>query len=113
MRASSLPPSALPVSVRDPVSSISGRVVDLWSADARHPTPDFVGRLLKADALTLVALQDTEEHLQRRRSWIRGFSPGALKDYEHRIAYRVGLLRDGLAKEEGVVLLDQWFNYFS
>ena len=61
----------------------------------------------------MIALQDTEEHLRRRRAWIRGFSPNALKEYEGPLARRVAQMRDRLAEQEGIVLLDQWLNYFS
>ena len=83
------------------------------------PISDFFGRLLKADTLTMVALQDTEEHLRRRRAWLRGFSPTALKEYEPLIARRAVQLRDRLlqvtneAKDGRPVALDEWFNFFS
>ena len=68
---------------------------------------------MKSDSSTLVVLQDTEEHMLRRRPWNRGFGPSALKAYEPIAAYRVDLLRQRLSEETGVVSLEQWFNYFT
>ena len=47
---------------------------------------DFIGRSLDPNILMVVAVQDTNYHLQRRKSWTRGLAPIAIKDYEERIA---------------------------
>ena len=47
---------------------------------------DLIGRSLDPNILILTAMQNTEYHLQRRKPWTRGLSPGAIKDYEERIA---------------------------
>ena len=61
---------------------------------------------------TMVALQDMEIHLQRRRAWNRSFTPLAVKGYEELIATRAAELVTQLEKQHGEVSLGLWLNYF-
>ena len=66
----------------------------------------------------MIAIQDTEEHLRRRRAWLRGLTSSALKEYEPLIAHRIMMLRDRLLQvasdpqNGGRVALEHWFNFF-
>ena len=74
---------------------------------------DFLGRFLNSNTKTMIALQDTEIHLQRRRPWIRGLSATAVKEYEGITAHRVRMLVDRLREQKGMVRLEKWFDKFS
>ena len=63
--------------------------------------------------MPMVGIMDTEEHLRRRRAWNRGLGPGALKEYESRVATRIQQLVHRLEEQEGEVILGTWMNYFS
>jgi len=69
------------------------------------------GRTMQAEIPALIAITDPEHHAQRRKPWIRGLSPGALKDYEPIIAKRVSQLVDCLVVQHGVVNLSRWITY--
>nr|VWO97610.1 Exopolygalacturonase (ExoPG) (EC (Galacturan 1,4-alpha-galacturonidase) (Poly(1,4-alpha-D-galacturonide)galacturonohydrolase) [Ganoderma boninense] len=75
--------------------------------------PQQLGRFLSDRNLAMIALQDTELHIQRRRAWNRGLSPAALKGYEDQIARRAGQLVAKIEEHKGEVLLDHWFGYFT
>lgn len=61
----------------------------------------------------MVAIQDTETHLRRRKNWNRGMSPAAIREYEPFIAKRARQLVEGLEEQKGAVTIGNWFNYFS
>ena len=63
--------------------------------------------------MPMVGIMNTEEHMRRRRAWNRGLGPGALKEYESRVATRVQQLVHRLEEQEGEVILGIWMNYFS
>ena len=48
----------------------------------------------------MVGIQDTDEHLRRRKAWQRGMSPAALKGYEEILAPRVEQLVELLATHD-------------
>ncbi|KAM5536736.1 hypothetical protein V8D89_009575 [Ganoderma adspersum] len=75
--------------------------------------PQQLGRFLSDRNLAMIALQDTELHIQRRRAWNRGLSPAALKGYEDQIAKRASQLVNKIEEHKGEVLLDHWFGYFT
>ncbi|KAI0746189.1 cytochrome P450 [Earliella scabrosa] len=75
--------------------------------------PHFLGSMLDANAINLVALQDIDYHLQRRRPWARAFTPNALKDFEERIASHAKQLILRLEEEKGVVKLNEWIEQFA
>ena len=76
-------------------------------------SPEFVGRFLKETALPLVAIQDTETHLHRRKSWTRGTSPAAIKEYEPLISRRILQLLEKLESQKGELILGTWINDWS
>ena len=69
--------------------------------------------MLDHKALMMIALQDTNLHLQRRRPWLRAFTPGALKGYEELLSRRIRQLVGELEKQRGSVDLNEWFKCFS
>ncbi|KAH9929918.1 cytochrome P450 [Epithele typhae] len=72
------------------------------------------GMLLKAEPLTMIAIQDTDEHVQRRRPYHADSRRGALKDYEVMVSRRARMLVDRLGETKGAdVCLDEWFDRFS
>ncbi|KAI1791471.1 high nitrogen upregulated cytochrome P450 monooxygenase 2 [Ganoderma leucocontextum] len=75
--------------------------------------PHFVGRLLTDSDLPMVAIQDTETHLRRRKTWNRAMGPAAIREYEHFIARRARQLVERLEEHKGVINIGNWFNYFS
>ena len=74
---------------------------------------DFIGRFLRYDAETLISLQDTDWHLQRRRPWARGLAGAAIKEYEALVSKRARMLVDRLEAQPDAVSLGKWFEYFS
>lgn len=72
-----------------------------------------LGRFLSDRNLAMIALQDTELHIQRRRAWNRGLGPAALKGYEDQVAKRASQLVSKIEEHKGEVLLDHWFGYFT
>ncbi|KAM5537036.1 hypothetical protein V8D89_009365 [Ganoderma adspersum] len=96
------------VSVRD-----STVVNALLGTSGLPKGPQFIGRLLTDTALPMVAIQDTETHLQRRKNWNRGMGPAAVREYEHFIAKRARQLVERLEEHKGTVVIGNWFNYFS
>ena len=76
-------------------------------------SPDFVGGMLSDKNLPMVGILELDEHLQRRRAWNRGLSPGALKEYEARVSGRAQQLIRRLEEQKGEVILGTWINYFS
>lgn len=69
--------------------------------------------MLSDKNLPMVGIMDLDEHLRRRRAWNRGLGPGALKEYEGRVAGRAQQLIRRLEEQEGEVILGNWINYFS
>ena len=74
--------------------------------------PDWHARALHAPVVALSAVNDHAEHAQRRRTWTRGFSPAALKDYEEIISKRVVQLTEALSARKSVDLA-RLFGYFA
>ena len=73
---------------------------------------DWHARALHAPVVALSAVNDHAEHAQRRRTWTRGFSPAALKDYEEIISKRVVQLTETLSARKSVDLA-RLFGYFA
>ena len=63
--------------------------------------------------LPMVGIMNLDEHLQRRRAWNRGLGPGALKEYEARVARRAQQLIRRLEEQQGEIILGTWINYFA
>ena len=62
----------------------------------------------------MIALQDTNEHLRRRRPWTRAFHLSALEDYTEFLAERTEELITVLkTQQQHPVMLDQWLKCFS
>ena len=62
----------------------------------------------------MIALQDTDIHLRRRRPWQRAFTPQTLKSYEDQIGARAGQIIAALEREaHGPIALDQYMERFS
>lgn len=74
----------------------------LAATDGMHL--DWHARALHAPVVALSAVNDHAEHAQRRRTWTRGFSPAALKDYEEIIGKRVVQLTETLSARKSVDL---------
>ena len=62
--------------------------------------------------VSLAAVNDHAEHALRRRTWTRGFSPTALRDYEEIVNKRVIQLTEALSARKTVDLA-RMFGYFS
>ncbi|KAM5536552.1 hypothetical protein V8D89_009829 [Ganoderma adspersum] len=73
----------------------------------------YKGVTLNETTVTLIGIQDAEEHAERRRPWIRGLAPAALKGYDHIMSNRIHQLVDVLERQEGVIVLGKWINYFA
>jgi cytochrome P450 len=76
------------------------------------PYVDWHARALHAPVVALSAVNDHAEHARRRRTWTRGLSPAALKDYEEIINRRVIQLIETLSARKSVDLA-RLFGYFS
>ena len=63
--------------------------------------------------MMMISLQNTTLHLQRRRPWLRAFTPSAVKGYEELVSARARLLVEELEKQQGEVDLDLWFTCFA
>ena len=73
---------------------------------------DWEARLLHAPVIAMSAVNDHAEHAHRRRTWTRGFSPAAMKDYEGMVIKRVNQLTEALSARKSVDLA-RLFGYFS
>ncbi|KAI9068086.1 high nitrogen upregulated cytochrome P450 monooxygenase 2 [Trametes sanguinea] len=82
-------------------------------AGGPHRGPHLAGRALSITDVPFVVLMDPAVHAERRKPWIRAFSPAALKEYEPMIAHRVNQLVHVLAKQPGEVIMGKFFNYFA
>ncbi|RPD52781.1 cytochrome P450 [Lentinus tigrinus ALCF2SS1-7] len=96
------------LSIRD-----ASRINPLMGASGVPKGPHFIGRMLSATGLPMVAIQDTDVHLRRRKLWQRGMSPSAIKEYEHFIARRARQLLDRMGEQKGEITIGNWFNYFT
>ncbi|KAI0761271.1 high nitrogen upregulated cytochrome P450 monooxygenase 2 [Trametes elegans] len=75
--------------------------------------PLFIGRLLTATNLPLVAIMDPVAHQERRKAWNRAFSAAALKEYEPLIANRAAQLVRVLERQRGATDIARFMNYFA
>ncbi|KAM5536556.1 hypothetical protein V8D89_009833 [Ganoderma adspersum] len=96
------------LSVRDP--SVVGPIL---GASGLPKGATYMGATLSETDVPMIGIQDAEEHAQRRRPWIRGLAPAALKGYDHIMSNRVHQLVDVLERQEGAVVLGKWVNYFA
>ncbi|KAK1450111.1 cytochrome P450 [Colletotrichum melonis] len=63
---------------------------------------------------SLQLVRDKQEHAQRRKSWDRGFSSKALRDYEFRVADYTNQLLASIDKNKGKPFnISDWFNFYS
>ena len=67
---------------------------------------------MSATEISMVGLQDTPHHLQRRRPWNRGLGQNALKQYEPLVAERARLLVQRLKEQNRPLDLGLWLKYF-
>lgn len=61
---------------------------------------------------SLTTETDPVKHAEFRKTWYRGFTPSALKEYHEIILKRLGQLVDTLAQQDGVVDLGRWISYY-
>jgi len=73
---------------------------------------DWHARALNAPVVALSAINDHAEHAQRRRTWMRGFSPAALRDYVEIVNKRTVQLTETLSARKSVDLA-RVFGHFS
>lgn len=112
--------SIIDASLVTPILGVSGlpkgpcKIILLAQVDLAHlPLSDVVGGSMSDEHLSMIGIQDNEEHAKRRRAWNRGLSPGAVKEYEVIITTRVNQLVRRLEEQHGEVALDRWIKYFS
>ncbi|KAH9940216.1 high nitrogen upregulated cytochrome P450 monooxygenase 2 [Epithele typhae] len=96
------------LSVRDP-----SLVPEILGSSGLPKGPHFHGRMLQYEPRMLVAVSDIEEHARRRRPWLRGFAPAAVKEYDALIAQRASQMRSALEEQKGVVQLGEWIDFFA
>ncbi|TFK89227.1 high nitrogen upregulated cytochrome P450 monooxygenase 2 [Polyporus arcularius HHB13444] len=82
----------------------------LWSVPRG---PWNIGPKMSYKNLTMMGIQDPEEHAQRRRPWGRGLGQAAIKEYEHPLMARVELLVRRLEEQKGELNLTKWMGMFS
>ncbi|THH32413.1 hypothetical protein EUX98_g1775 [Antrodiella citrinella] len=76
--------------------------------------PAYDGRTSYSKIKPLIAWRDASIHAQRRRSWTRGMSTSALKEYEPALAERITQLVDGLLNSRGETTdMVEWLRFFS
>lgn len=73
---------------------------------------DWHARALHAPVVAMSAVNDHAEHARRRRTWTRGLSPAALRDYEEIVNTRVIQLTETLSARKSVDLV-RVFGHFS
>ena len=73
---------------------------------------DWPARSLHPPVVSLGSTCDHAEHARRRRTWTRGFSPAALKEYEEIVNSRVVQLTETLSARKSVDLA-RMFGCFS
>ena len=101
----SLAPLAFP---RALVSLIYPRILPL-----RLPYLELLGKTLDYSSMPMIAIQDIDLHLHRRRPWARAFTSTAIKDYSILIEKRTRQLMSRLEEQHGVVRLDKWIDAFT
>ena len=74
---------------------------------------EFLGKFLDCHSQSMIALQDTEAHIGRRRPWLRAFAPSAVNEYRELLGRRTHQLVSRLEKQKGVVRLDKWIDYLA
>ena len=77
------------------------------------PRSELLGKMFDYSSSTMIGLQDTEVHLQRRRPWARAFTSSAVKEYAVLVAKRTRQLVSRLEQQQGVIQLDKWLDYFT
>ena len=73
---------------------------------------DWHARALHAPVVAVSAVNDHAEHARRRRTWTRGFSPAALREYEEIVNKRTIQLIETLSARKSVDLA-RIFGHFS
>ena len=68
--------------------------------------------MLNSKDIPIIGIQDTETHLRRRKTWNRGMTAAAIREYEPLIAKRARQLFERLEENVGVVAIGSWFNFF-
>ncbi|KAJ3538809.1 hypothetical protein NM208_g5743 [Fusarium decemcellulare] len=64
--------------------------------------------------ISLHMIRDRKEHAVRRKTWDKGFSSKALRDYEPRVARYTDLLISRIEESSGKVFdASKWFNFYS
>ena len=96
------------VGAKDPVRS-DGRT-PLALTDCPHA--DWRPRSFYRPVGSLASINDHAEHARRRRTWVRGFSSTALRDYEEIVSKRVIQLTEALSARKSVDLAHM-FGYLS
>ncbi|OCH88922.1 high nitrogen upregulated cytochrome P450 monooxygenase 2 [Obba rivulosa] len=95
------------VSIRD-ASAIPG----MLGSTGFPKSKAYLARAMWPPVSPLIATSG-EEHAARRKWWNRGFSSGALKDYEKTVAHYVSQLGGSLAEQEERVDLGTLFSYLT
>ncbi|KAL7277159.1 hypothetical protein ACG7TL_009005 [Trametes sanguinea] len=85
----------------------------MLGAGGFHRGPHLAGRVLSITDVPFIVLMDSTIHAERRKPWIRAFSPAALKEYEPMIAHSVNQLVHVLEKQQGAIIIGKFFNYFA
>ncbi|RPD60598.1 high nitrogen upregulated cytochrome P450 monooxygenase 2 [Lentinus tigrinus ALCF2SS1-7] len=75
--------------------------------------PGMKGVSMSHTQVTMMGIQDPEEHARRRRPWNRGLNQAALKEYEGHIMNRAQLLVRRLEEQHGGTDLSKWLAYFA
>jgi cytochrome P450 len=93
---------------------VTSLFVHVLSLVSYHHTVGWYNRKPPGGPATVIAIADPVEHKRRRRTWDRGFSTVATKNYEEIITRNVRELVEQFEKREGQeVDLSKWLSYFS
>jgi len=90
----------------------------VMGTDGMPKGPKLESRMIPNPAIppVLLAIRSPADHTARRRIWARGFTTGAIKEYQHSIIKRTNQLVGILSKESskhGMVDISKWIGCFT
>ena len=86
----------------------------LWSHNTTLNAVGWYNRSPSRGPASVIAITDPVEHKRRRRTWDRGFSTAAMRNYEEIVTRNARELVEQFEKREGQEIdLSMWLSYFS
>lgn len=62
---------------------------------------------------SLITERDPALHAEKRKTWNRGFTPAALREYDEPVIKRTVQLLERLGQQSGTIDLGKWISYYT